>query len=854
MNTFEEFQNKASAEKVVLAQVEASKRLMGWELDSGSTYVITFDRPTLESLEEDGEPLDEGSDASSLAAGEYYLDRMNRALYVRTTDSSNPNGKFIAVFFTYYFSNIPVRIPYDLDTGFHVEWLPYIKDTSEFGFELDNQDQLGVAIEGSGSIKFSNDQDFWKPIYDKLYFENQRVFIYSWNKILPVTEAKLIYRGRIESKTYSSTEVSFRLKDVINELRQAIVLPTLSEIPNIRIPEALNDALQRRIYGYVYNHVLVSLDQILDSYPLTGTISINNGSATITGVGTAFLAELTPDDQIIIEGFPEEEYNVKEITSNTSMTITENFPFDSITGATFSVKPSHAKRYANREFFIAGHTLRQPAPTVTSVINLSTITVSSTMDIMPGDPVYINGENSTVRLISGNTIKLTTNLVTIPSIGTVVTRPALTNLRLRNRTFILDRDYTVDAINGRLTLDPLAEFNVAPIQALTGVVSFTNGSRDVTGSNTLFTTEVMPGHWVRQEGEFDFFEVLDVISDTALTLRTAATYDATSEPGQIKSPEVFDNENELHVLVGDVIGKTDTGLTSGNLLKKGPQIVQDLITEAGLSDLINTDSFDLSNELTDARLGISIPSEFDKSETTKIRDVIDKVNVSIFGALYQNNDFEIEYSVIDPSRPRTIIQLKEYDILKFTIKSESKNISNNVVVSYRPQEYDINAAAPAYPSVRSTSDNVTYLAKTEKEFSVDTILVDSADASRFSKRWGLIKEVASSTLQFESKLQVARTQINEKIDIEHEKFYERIGSSDNRKIAAVQLAKKDGFGATIELEDLANTFSRCAVITEDDAADFANSDSDDRFFNGYITDDFGMIDNDPETFGVNLIY
>lgn len=853
MQTFEEFQALASSEKIILSQVEAGKRLMGWEIVSGSIYSVAYDKPTILSLEENGDILISVDDFISISAGSYFLDRFNKILYVQTSDSVNPNNHFMAVFFTLFFSNIPVRIPYDLSTGFDVEWLPYIKDTSEFGFELDNQDQLGVAIEGSGQIRFSNEQSFWKPIYDKLYFENQKVFIYSWNRLLPISEAKLIYRGRIEAKTYTSTEVSFKLKDVINELKQVISLNKLSDIVGARIPDALSDALQRRIYGYVYNHVLVSLDQILDSYPLIGTLSLVNGSATVTGSGTSFLNDLSVDDQINIEGF-EEDFNVKSIASNTSLDLNDVFESPDISGLSFSVKPSHAKKYANRDFFIAGHSLREPTSTIVSVTNLSTIEVSSTDDLLPGDPIYILGENSTIRRISGNTVKLTTNLVNIPDIGTVVSRPAITNLRLRNRTFILGRDYTIDAVTGRLQLEELAEFNVSPIQALSGLLNFTNTSRSVTGTSTQFKTEIKTGDWIRQEGQFDFFEVLEVIDDLSLTLRTASSYTSVTQPGQIKSPEIYDNENELHVLICDALGKTDDGLTTGSLIKKGPQIIQDLVIEAGLLDILNTSSIDTANSLTDARLGLVIPQTFDSKATTKIRDVIDKVNISIFGSLYQNNDFQIEYSLIDPSRPRTILQLKEDDILKFIIKSESKNISNIVTVSYMFEEYDISANMASYPSVLSTSDNVTFLAKTEKQFDVETILVDIEDANRFTKRWGLIKEVASSAIQFDSKLQVARTQINEKIDISHEKFYERIGSTDSRKIAAVQLAKKDGFGATIELEDLANTFSRCGVITENDAAAFEDSDSDDRFFNGYITDDFGMIDNDSETFGVNLIY
>ncbi|MGL4226429.1 MAG: hypothetical protein ACRCRR_02260, partial [Rickettsia sp.] len=58
-----------------------------------------------------------------------------------------------------------------------------------------------------------------------------------------------------------------------------------------------------------------------------GTVAITTGSATVTGTGTAFLADFVKDDNIRINGV---DYKVLSVASNTSLTLTAN------SGATLS--------------------------------------------------------------------------------------------------------------------------------------------------------------------------------------------------------------------------------------------------------------------------------------------------------------------------------------------------------------------------------------------------------------------------------------------------------------------------------------------------------------------------------------
>lgn len=851
MQTYSEFQNKPSSEKIGLIILEASKRLIGFGLHSGSIYRLdNFDHNVLVSIEDSGTAYASVGDLASVTAGSYYHDRSNKKLYLRASDSSNPNGLFIALTFRLHFSNVAIAAPHDLASGYEVEWIPYLESTSDFGVELDNQNQLGFAIEGSGSITFHNDQEFWAPLFDKVYFENQRCFVYSWNRFLDISEAKIIYRGRIETKSYDPRSVSFKVKDFINELRAPIDLDEIKNVSGVRVPENLLEAKQRRLYGYVLGQVPTPIDQMVEGYPLTGLVSIQNGSTTLTGSGTLFLKEVSPDDEILISN-DEEPMTVKSIESNTSLTLTSSYSELTKNDVSATISPKTPVRYANREFLVAGHALREPSTTVTQVVSLSRIRVADPTDFRSGDAVEIAGENSTIVRIMEDVIKLGTTLVTPPSVGTTILRPAITNVYLDKKKLQLNRDYTYNATTGRLTLDELAEFNVAPIRAVSGTVSFTNGSRTITGTNTFFKSDLASKMWIRAEGQFDYFEILQVNSDTEAILRSAATY-TVSTSALKKEPDIYNEEES--VLSCDALGLSTTGTTGGTLLKRGPEIVKDLLTRGGLGADLDTTSFIDANDLAEHRLGFAIPKKYTDNEEPTIRSVINEINQSIFGSLIQNNTFQLAYNVLEPNRLQGVTKLDHSDVLKFKIESKSDRIAKIVHVKYLMKEYDPVSDDEVFSLTDFESESARFLAKTDRELTVETLLIDASSAAIMAGRWAFLIEVASSVMQLETKLKTALLQVNDRVEIDHEKLYERVGSNLKRKIGGLQLAKRSIFDATIELEDLSNALSRCSTITVNTARDFTDASDAEKLYNGFITDSYGMIANDPETFNIDLIW
>ena len=77
---------------------------------------------------------------------------------------------------------------------------------------------------------------------------------------------------------------------------------------------------------------------------LTGTVAVTNGSATVTGTGTAFATQLVAGDEILVNGTVA---TVAQVVSATSLTITSPFIGTTATGAaaTFDHSPKEGSMY-----------------------------------------------------------------------------------------------------------------------------------------------------------------------------------------------------------------------------------------------------------------------------------------------------------------------------------------------------------------------------------------------------------------------------------------------------------------------------------------------------------------------------
>lgn len=534
METYQNFKNKSSSEKLTLAILEGSKRLIGFALHSGSIYKkLNFDVAVISSIEVSSVALEPVQSISDLVNGTYFNDRENKILYVH---SSNPNASFVVLTNKYFFSNKGLSLPHDLDSGFEVYFEPMIKGSSAFGLELDIVNEATSAIEGSGTLTLHNDSDFWLRNYDKTFFENQICSIYSYNSELDIAETKLLFNGYIESKSYSSTEIKFNLKDLLFQLRSTIDLKNIEEL-GLRNDPGLNTAKQRLIYGKVQGHRPINLDKLINtSYPITGTVSAFFNDTTIVGTGTQFKKELSTNDKLLINGT---QYTIADVVSDVVLQLTRAYSTVTTGNIKAEVIPATNKNYMNRKWLLAGHALSQPEYVIQHGSTTSRLMLNTTVDLYDGDDFYIGslGSGELVKIanvINDTIITLAQSTEIIYPAGTVAHRPCIQNVRMNDIELVYETDYSVDASAALLTISENAELNQAPLLESSERVTVTSGNNYLEGSGTKFTNYIKPGYIVRPQSTDDFYKVLSV-EDERINL--TETYTGPTFTASVALPE-----------------------------------------------------------------------------------------------------------------------------------------------------------------------------------------------------------------------------------------------------------------------------------------------------------------------------
>jgi hypothetical protein len=350
-------------------------------------------------------------------------------------------------------------------------------------------------------------------------------------------------------------------------------------------------------------------------------------------------------------------------------------------------------------------------------------------------------------------------------------------------------------------------------------------------------------------GNAVFREVLSIESDTSMTLRTASTFSGTGS-GRYKAL-ILDPDDS--VLTLDCLGKTADGETNGALLVSGPRMVESLLTDLGLADRLNAESFTEADKTAPQNLGLVFPETYNGSDTVTYRDVINRISKSIFGALTQNDALEIAYQILQPTKPLTATRFDESDILSWSFESTASGVVKTSIVEYQPREHDYLTGEESIRTKQKTSETATYLARSSKERVFTTALVDEKDADTYARRWAFLLENSAGRGTIKTKLQGIGLEVGSIIEVTHRKFFERYGLDSTSRLFFVEGVKKNGSDVDIQVVDLSSAFSRVAAIqnttvTYDDATDR------EKLFGGYITDEYGLINNDPDSFGTNLIW
>jgi hypothetical protein len=872
VKTYSDYTLEAASEKIILAHLEPVQRLMVWTQVSGFIYRKSVDYFVVDVREDDTSLTERDSLGGITGSGEWFFDAAAKFVYVRTTGDADPTLVFISAKYRMFFANTPVNESHDFtNTGKTVCYQPLIENISSFGSQLEHDNQIGISLDGSGNISFQNNDGFFEPIFDTLFWENKEVRIVSWNRDLDIEDHRILYEGIIQTKQYSTTKITFTMRDFVTQLRDELALPRLSTADGT-FPRELIGKPKRRIYGRRQGHKCFGTDNQLVEVPfpdgtteevegveLTGTFTIDQDGSGVAGTGTLLLTEASPGDKVFFVDIygEKQEFRIKSIGSDLAFTLPEKSTVGYV-GPLF-LTTEFKWRDKNRTWVIAGHKIREPEPTITAVTELVRITVDSTDDIFPDDFLTFTVDGTEhvrqVRRITGSTIVLRQGLPGFPSVGSTVKKGGITNVFLEGEQLNQQSDYVIDqtGADAILILDPLAEFNRAIEQEVSNTnVTFTNLSRLVTGNDTNFTEEMQSRDWIRPATHGTWYEILQVVSGNTLLLRTEFT-GATFAFTDVLRKNVDVAGNDANV-VCDLWGITADGTTSGTLLRTASDVVKDLLTVSGLGPKLNDQSFIDADGRNQFLMSLAYPL-VPGDDSPTLREAIDVVNQTAFGALTKNQQFEIQYNVLSVYKDVNNLRiLDDDDIVNFKVSSKSQEIVRNTTVNFRHKDFSSLTGESSFSTQSISSALVKNLIDNDRSNTFDIYLYDAEEVKIILQRYAFFNEISQGIVTLNAKLAPADLVIGDIVLFKLDRLYQRFGSGGSKLRAGVISGfKKNGETTQLEIDDLSGWFFTVGTITPNDAQTYSLSSELEQVLNGYMTADDELIDDLDHTYRINLI-
>ncbi len=549
------------------------------------------------------------------------------------------------------------------------------------------------------------------------------------------------------------------------------------------------------------------------------------------------------------------EIAVTRDTNTNGFTLQQVSPI-SVIGRPATVTPTVPYRRFNRTYAAAHHALSTRSTTIVAPLTAVKFSVADVDGIYEGDTIRINGDTlSTITGLNRDAKQITVAdvVLPLPTLGTSVERLGIQSVAYKGTEFTQFDDFTPDYdadIGSRLVFEPLAEFNVAPIEQLTSRVTWFNNSKQVLGANGVFRS-LKVRDWICSQTDSVWYEISEKFSDNLVILNTPYTGTSGDNLTSVKQPIYI---QDTSAIIADVYGRTVDDTEAGSLIITGPGIVRDLMYDAGVAGLVDDDVFDDAEIEAPYRMSLALPRT-KGDDAPKILDVINLVNESVSGSLYSDLDGSILYRTLDARRSlEDATVLTDADVIDYSVDTDSSNIYRKVLVRFGNKDADTVAEKETYSVAQSESDFVLNSGIDGQVETVSTCLYIRTDAEMLSQRIKTVHELATSKVSFTVKLLMAEALLNDLVTISLDRIYGRMGTSgaDFSKTGLVSSLEKDGLSCKVLIDDLGNMFNRLAVITDNDAPDYADATEIERRFSGYITDNDGLVDGE-DTFNSNLI-
>lgn len=239
--TFDQLLASATPAHVVVAKVTISERIVSWTATAGQTITwqaLITQRTRIHSFRTITSATSTTTDTNSPVTtsltsrasvalvnsnpGSFFFDPSTSTLYISLADSSTPNGKIVAAWFTLYFSNGSADARdnlVDTDDNQYYPLLRAVPNTSKSA-----QDPFRGLIELSGgNLVLANGPGGLDTLMSLYVWEQGTVTIHYGGDDLPLVLYGQLFKGTIQDKAWTEQTVTLILKDASEDL--------LTEIP-----------------------------------------------------------------------------------------------------------------------------------------------------------------------------------------------------------------------------------------------------------------------------------------------------------------------------------------------------------------------------------------------------------------------------------------------------------------------------------------------------------------------------------------------------------------------------------------------------------------------------------------------
>lgn len=905
-----EFTAASSSEKTTLVFIYPAQKLVSFTANGVNKWKKSVSY-IVDKVKKGNVYLTQSVDEASLnSTNQFYFDILTNTLHIYST-SANPNLDEIIVFYKLCFADTPLKLSHNLNTGEIVEFEARVQSNPGYKSILSTEN---ISIVSGGTLSLENNDGFFNDKYNRLVWDDKLVEIYSYNRQLDITEAKLVFRGFIENKTYNATDFNLSVKDIQNALNENIEL--IAYVEADKVDPKYYSTYKRQVYGDTKGLDTRTVDLVNSEYHLNeeyfgGNLNENfpyRPFCPVYGEPVKLYSKMHPVSSVKI-GDTEYYRDINGaylspagvnlpagthlITTHFTNTTTNQYCY---APGEILIKYDKEKTpyfdtlntvYHNRYWQVAGHALSSQTVNIVGQISLNTFVVDDPSNFDVGNRILIRGYYYYIASIRGSKITTTTASQTGINIGYTCSKQAISNVYIDGKQVAHEQilGEVFDGTNTFIKVSNLAELSISTMTKSDQPFIFRNKQaipaygwkvptyieiQKTDAADAYFTVgSIISVYGQPQLGHLLITGVEDHLHGAnwhihvsldcfdkfaqytpALSWLNSLTIDTSYYWSKINEITYLQNDSSLVV---DCSGKTLDGTKDGEVIRTGPQIIKDLVQNISpLNQYFNLTSLDTASLQAPFEVSLAVPFDINDKKVPKIKDVINLINKSIKASVYIDNNFQLAYKVLNVVRETNQLIINDADVISWSITSKSNDLYSNAEVKYDFRDYNNDKKQKDSLSHSKVSAFTEKYETSIKTIDIDIYIRNLDQVKEITERVLFGKTLNESIVKINGAFSLIDIEIGQQVILDLKDLY-KDNYGEQRFVGMITSITRNGNSINFEVSDLGNLYEMVGVIAPDTAVSFAADSLTIKADSSYITEIDGIVNNDEQTTNKNLI-